>query len=204
MKSGFNTCNMKKESYILPKIINSFIKLDSFSLANKMTQSLNQIYLNLLNLYKDNKLSRQRFISYDEEPIYTSPAFHDYNINISALAFLSFLIEYQMFLNCYTDFNPKNITYNTLKNPRNNNFQPIRWTDVNRSPRIYRDSIYKADMVTILNSLCSELDRLYSRFLVTLLSNLANILKVQYNDVKSLFYHKNLQLIQKVINHKKV
>ena len=184
-KGGFNTCDKKKDQFILPLIINSFTKLDSFPLENRLTDSFNHIYRKLLVLFNSNRKTQQKFISYDDEELYFSPLFHNYNINISALAFLSFLIEYQMFLNFYIDFNPKELNYNTPNNKRNNSYRSLNWKGP-KIPRIYRNSIHKADIILIMNLFCSELDRLYSRFMVTLISDLANKLNSTYDKTKVL------------------
>jgi len=177
-KGGFNTCSKDKKHFVVPLILDSFTKFDSFSLTSSYNNIFHNVYEKLIANFKNDRQHFQEFKSYDGNDDYRSPPFHNYSQNITALAFLSFMIEYQLFLNFYMLYSPQPVkTFNTVKNNRRNNYTPnFKGRDL--SVRIYRNKLDNINIEELLNDFCIELDRLYRRFMVTLITNI----KIISND----------------------
>lgn len=174
-KGGFNTCNESNSKYILPKIKNVFLNLIDSDVNLTINDRFNQAYKILLNIYRSKNVTSQEFKTYDGEIIHKSEPFTDYTLNITAIAFLSLLIEYQQFLIFYYD--PNMQKFNINDNEKHNNYVPI-W----REPRIYRADISKDNIITMLDKFCIEIDRLFARFMVNLIDKISKFVKNLYDE----------------------
>ena len=177
-KGGFNTCNESNSKYILPKIKNVFLNLIDYDLNLTTNDKFIQAYKILLDIYKNNNKTTPNFMTYDGEIIYKTGPFTDYTLNITALAFLSLLIEYQLFVIFYVD-SPTVKKFNINDNKKLNNYSPVF-----SEPRIYRDDISKDNIITMLDKFCIEIDRLFARFMVNLIGKISKFVKNLYEEME--------------------
>lgn len=176
---GFKICNKSNDNYILPSLLNIITNFNKYNIIKDNIQTVfNNCYDYLIILFSQN-ITRQKY--YDIlGNVEIDSDFRDIpsnNINISALAFISYLIEYNSYLILYNNIKP-----NTESNPNNNTLK-FNWSGkaVKHNNRPFRDNTFEKGLIEHFNSFCTELTRVYNTFIKILVKKLYNLLKTELN-----------------------
>jgi hypothetical protein len=189
---GFNPCEIFPGSF-MHEIITRLKTLetpppaggDRLEYIDRVTNTFYECYDILLKYYVD-----QSFYKQDMPLIYTSDRFiKTSHINYTALIFLSFMVEFHMFILIYKGVNYENgnvfknmVNYNTPANLNNNQLVNVweSWTTNKDTPadmvRVYKDLAYdptnNTGIVKTVKRFCKELSDTTRRFIEELIKNL--------------------------------
>jgi hypothetical protein len=141
-------------------LIENFLKLTPLS----------QVYINNMNNEIYNSTTSISY-KYDEK---NNIRDNDYNLNITCLMFLSFLLEYHCFLISY-----ENIEIN------NNSFRQLLWDQTIDKKDTYKDELLNKNPEELLNLFCNDINVRFYRFIEIILLKL-NIKLNSYGHVITL------------------
>jgi hypothetical protein len=178
-----------KEGFLYPKMKKYFE--NNIEFYNK--------YLKIINDYSENKETNKPPIKTIDEIIeYFESDNHkqiltylldkfieddliNYHVQYTSLIFLSFIIELELFMVCYSI-----VPYNTITNPDNNNLN-IEWASSTKKPTYYK--LLDSDIISLFNKYTCSLELKYKEYIDTLIGVL-----IENKDeikIKKIFYKDN-------------
>ena len=183
-------------------------KIDDTGSENIKTNELNELfyscYEKLIETIKTKHILSQIFINKYNKEIYNSGndadniddkgdiKKFDYNLNITSLMFLNFLLDYHCYLITY-----KGIEINTIER-RNitikNKFQHIEWTGkIHKCYDTYKSELLNKNPEQLLNLFCNDINIRFYRFIEILLFYLNNRFKkyINLDEIKKQMFEKD-------------
>ena len=194
---GFNSCNLSNKEYVIPIIMKYFNKYTDKVLESDSLVTFRSLCKDLLNNIKNPGYFKS-LTPYGDNPI-PEISHSNYTVSITFFVFLSFMIEYFMFIIVYQNENLNNdgykitFNYNTL-NERRNNYENIwNWSGAYKENQdlnytVYRKDIENYSIQELLNEFCLELDRLYYRFIITIIFNLKIYTMKDIEELKNIIF----------------
>jgi len=193
---GFNSCNLSNKEYVIPVIMKYFNKYTDKVLKNDSLIIYRSLCKDLLTNIKNPGYFKS-LTSYGDNPI-PEISQSNYTVSITFFVFLSFMVEYFLFIVVYQnerlyqsykiEFN-----YNTLDNKRNNYKNIWNWDQAIENNqqlnyKVYRKNIEDFSIGELLSEFCLELDRLYYRFIITIIFNLKFYTKMDIEELKKIIF----------------
>jgi hypothetical protein len=194
-----------KEEFLYPKMKKYFE--DNIEFYNK--------YLKIINDYSKSKGDKKpsvhdvnNIINYFESDrhnqilIYLLDKFIEdnlinYHVQYTSLIFLSFILELELFMVCYSI-----VPYNTIREPDNNNLN-IEWKEGDKKEK--KPTYYKlldSDIISLFNKYTCSLELIYKIYIDTLIENLIeNKNSAQILQIKNIFYKDKKINDYRHINH---
>jgi len=201
---GFNSCNANNKNYVLPTILKYFNKFTNTKITDSSTDLFKSLCQEIFQRIKDPG-TYQSMVKYGDDPV---PVVFEinYTVSITFFVFLSFIVEYFLFIIVYQKINiinPNTITfnYNTL-NEKRNNYNNI-WknstiatnplNNQNLTEKMYRKNLEDMSINQLLSEFCLDLDRLFYRFMVTIIFNLKIKTSKKIKELKKYIFPDNLK-----------
>ena len=219
---GFNPCDTSNPNFIINQITNKLKELEDPSdtgsnteeFRNKIIITFAECYDILLKLYSNNEYYTQNIKRGKREPYISNKPIRKYHLNYTALLFLNFLTEFELFILTYKSFNntKQSIKYNTTSHPFNNGLLNV-WEHIDQKyivnkTRVYKDTLKidlddNKDYASCLEQFCSELNKCFNIFCKKLIKLITKNINNQYvvnttrvkgpyklNKIKNLFMYK--------------
>jgi hypothetical protein len=179
-----NNCGIQNNTFktlMVKHISQSCIFYNKCDYTKIITDKATLEYIsNLVNKFFDNSTYDQLFYSLNTNKIHNNTNIYMYHINFSALMFLSFFVEYELFSILRHIY-----MFNTQSQPNNNNLVSIFNTSnlnntLTTNTRIYIDTLTNLNIREIITNFTYKLDVLFINFMNTLINHLIDYIKRSY------------------------
>jgi len=173
----------------MSKIYKHIIKLSGNDLNQNMTTKFNNLINELISEYNNNNNPTNQFLNQQIISGMSLNITHKKNMQI--LMFLSFIMEYYLFLIVYqnNDFNTES-TPNDIANQRK--FKRLNWFEDNENKNdYYKDALLNKNIIDIIKEYCNQIDSITFRFLEILINTLVRkIPATTESQIKNIIFFK--------------